>query len=76
VATLLRILRALHERPIVTINEVVRRTKVSFPTAAKGMATLVDRGIAREVTGNRRNRVFSFAEYLAMLGEGTEPLRS
>jgi hypothetical protein len=38
------------------------------------MATLVDLGIAREVTGNRRNRVFSYAQYLAVLGEGTEPL--
>jgi Fic family protein len=75
VATRLRILRALHERPIVTVNEIVRRTKVSFPTAAKGLATLVDLGVAREVTGNRRNRVFSYAQYLAMLGEGTEPLR-
>ena len=75
VATLLRILQALHERPIVTVNEIVRRTKVSFPTAAKGLATLVDLGIAREVTGNRRNRVFSYAQYLAMLGEGSEPLR-
>jgi Fic family protein len=75
VATLLRILQALHERPIVTVNEIVRRTKVSFPTAAKGLATLVDLGVAREVTGQRRNRVFSYTEYLAMLGEGAEPLR-
>jgi Fic family protein len=75
VATLLRMLQVLHERPIVTINEVVRRTGVSFPTAAKGMATLVDQGIAREVTGLRRNRVFSYAQYLALLGEGTEPLQ-
>jgi Fic family protein len=74
-ATLLRMLQALHERPLSTINEVVRRTGVSFPTAAKGMATLVDQGIAREVTGNRRNRVFSYEQYLAILGEGTEPLR-
>lgn len=73
-ATLLRLLQSLHERPIITINEVVRRTGVSFPTAAKGMATLVDYGIAREVTGHRRNRVFSYQEYLAILAEGTEPL--
>ena len=53
----------------------MRRTGLSFPTAAKGLATLVDLGIAREVTGNRRNRVFSYAQYLAILGEGTEPLR-
>lgn len=74
-ATLFRMLQSLHERPIITINEVVRRTGLSFPTAARGMATLVDHGIAREVTGQRRNRVFSYEQYLAILGEGTEPLR-
>jgi Fic family protein len=75
VATLLRTLRALHERPIVTVNSIVRRTGVSFPTAAKGLATLEGLGIAREVTGNRRNGVFSYAQYLVILAEGTEPLR-
>ena len=31
-------------------------------------------GLPRELTGNRRNRVFSYQRYLAILGEGTEPL--
>jgi Fic family protein len=73
-ATPLRVLQSLHERPIITVNEVVRRTGLSFPTASKGMATLVEQGVAREVTGHRRNRVFSYQQYIAILGEGTEPL--
>jgi cell filamentation protein, protein adenylyltransferase len=72
-ATMLRVLQALHERPVLTVNEVSRRTGLSFPTAAKGMTGLEDLGLAREVTGNRRNRVFSYERYLAILGEGTEP---
>ena len=71
--TMLRVLQALHERPVITINEVVRRTDLSFPTAAKGMRSLMDRGLARELTGFRRNRVFAYDRYLAILSEGAEP---
>jgi Fic family protein len=70
----LRLLQVLSERPIVTLNEVCRRTTLSFPTATKGMAVLVNLGIVRELTGQRRNRVFAYDRYLAILNEGTEPL--
>ena len=73
-ATMLRVLQTLHERPVLTLNEMSRRAGLSFPTAAKGMAALAELGLARELTGNRRNRVFSYQRYLAILGEGTEPL--
>jgi hypothetical protein len=58
---------------VLTLNEASRRTSLSFPTVAKGMTGLVALGIARELTGNRRNRAFAYDRYLAMLGEGTEP---
>lgn len=73
-ATLLRVLQSLHERPVITLNEVSRRTGLSFPTSAKGMTSLVNLGLVRELTGFRRNRVFAYDRYLAILGEGTEPL--
>jgi hypothetical protein len=31
-------------------------------------------GIVKELPGGRRNRVFSYDRYLAILNEGTEPL--
>jgi len=34
---------------------------------------LVELGVARELTGKKRNRVFVYDRYLALLGEGTEP---
>jgi Fic family protein len=73
-ATMVRVQQALHERPVLTINEVSRRTGLSFPTAAKGMTGLADLGLVRELTGNRRNRVFAYDRYLAILSEGAEPL--
>jgi len=36
--------------------------------------TLVEQGIAREITGGRRNRLFAYDAYPAILSEGTEPL--
>lgn len=41
---------------------------------AKSMAHLIELGIVRELTGNRRNRVFAYDQHLAVLAEGTEPL--
>ena len=36
--------------------------------------TLVELGIAREITDGRRNRQLAYDAYLAILSEGTEPL--
>jgi Fic family protein len=73
-ATMLNVLQALRERPVLTVNAVSRRTGLSFPTAAKGMTGLVDIGLARELTGYRRNRVFAYDRCLTILDDGTEPL--
>ena len=72
----LRVFDALRARPLISLNDVCRRTSVTFRTAAKGMAALVELGIARELTGQRRNRIFVYQQYLAILNEGIEPLRS
>ena len=47
---------------------------MTFPTAGKAMRALVQMGVARELTGQRRNRVFVYEAYLAILNEGGEPL--
>ena len=74
-ASTLRAFHALCERPIVTLGEVRRRATLSFPTASKGIQRLSELGVVRELTGHRRNRVFAYRRYLAILTEGTEPLR-
>ena len=51
-----------------------RTDGISFPSAAKGMNALVGQGIALELTGQRRNRIFAYDRYLSILTEGTEPL--
>jgi len=73
-ATTLRVFNALRERPILTLKEVCKRTSISFPAGAKGMDNLIKLGIARELTGRQRNRIFAYDQYLSILNEGTEPL--
>ncbi|MCX5950735.1 MAG: Fic family protein [Cyanobacteria bacterium] len=65
---------ALRRRPLTSINQLKQLGDLSFPTASKAIETLVGLGIAREITGGRRNRLFAYDDYLAILGEGTEPL--
>jgi hypothetical protein len=38
------------------------------------MTALQGLGFVRELTGHRRNRVFAYDRYLAILSEGTEPI--
>ena len=71
-STTLRVFRVLCERPLVTLNEVCRRTELSFPAAAKAMETLATLGIVQEITGRQRNRAFAYQNYLKILSEGTE----
>ncbi len=73
-ASSIRVFEAMCERPIATLKDLQARTGLSFPTASKGMTRLGGLGIVREVTGNRRNRVFAYDRYLSILNEGTEPL--
>jgi Fic family protein len=73
-ARVLQVFTALTERPITTLNDLCERTGVSFPTATKAIEKLMSLGIVKERTGGRRNRVFVYERYLAILNEGTEPL--
>jgi Fic family protein len=71
----MRVFDAICKRPVTTLNEICQRVSASFPTAAKGMDMLLNLDIARELTGQRRNRVFAYQRYLNILNEGTEPLQ-
>jgi hypothetical protein len=73
-ATTLRVYGLMCKRPLLKLNEICRQTEMSFSGAAKCMEALVRLGIAREITGAQRNRIFCYGRYLAILSEGAEPL--
>ncbi len=68
----LRVHEALKARPIQSMPAVRDTTSLSFPAVSSAMDLLVELGIARELTGKRRNRLFVYDRYLAILNEGTE----
>lgn len=73
-ATILQVFAVLQKRPLVNLNQICQHTELSFPAVAKAMEELLRLGIAREITGKRRDRVFAYDDYLKILSEGTEPL--
>lgn len=68
-----RALDALRRRPVINLKQLCTDTGMTFPSASKAMGRLLNAGIARELTGQRRNRVFVYDRYLAILNEGGEP---
>jgi Fic family protein len=70
----LRIFNALCERPVTRVPALARRSGLSIPTVNAVLEQLQQIGVAREITGRRRDRTYSYAEYLRIIGEGTEPL--
>lgn len=70
----LRVHEALKARPLASLQEASNKTGLSFPTAGSAMDLLVELGVARELTGRQRGRVFAYDRYLTILNEGTEPL--
>jgi len=68
----LRVHDALKARPVTTIQEICRRSGLSFAAAASAMECLVELKLTRELTGKRRNRLYAYDAYLSILNEGTE----
>ena len=66
-----RVLESLYERPIVSVTEVQELTGTTFTAANSLVSRLVNLGILQEATGNKRNRVFRYAAYIAIFGENS-----
>ena len=73
-AAAFRVQEFLQRRPMMTIQAASRELSLSVPTIGKAVERLIDLGIVHEMTGKRRNRLFSYSKYLSILDRGTEPL--
>ena len=67
----LRVHEALQTRPLSTIGRLQRVTGLTPPTILKSLEHLERLGLVHEITGRRRNRVFSYQPYLQELSAGT-----
>lgn len=62
----LKLLSALYERPLVNVKVVSQVVKVAFPTANRLVMRFEELGLLREVTGQRRSRVFRYEPYIQL----------
>jgi Fic family protein len=70
-ASTLKVHRALLERPIATAGWLVKKTTISPATINKCLNHLESLGIVRELTGRKRNRLFSYTRYIEIMNYGT-----
>ena len=68
----LRVHEALKSRLLLSLPATRLETGLSFHATASAMDLLVSLGIAREITGKRRDRLYVYDKYLSILNEGTE----
>jgi Fic family protein len=64
-----RVLERLYERPIISVKEVRTITQTSNPAANQLVQKLAQRGILKEITGQKRNRRFRYEAYVRLFEE-------
>ncbi|MDA8140252.1 MAG: winged helix-turn-helix transcriptional regulator [Desulfobacteraceae bacterium] len=71
-ASTLRVHRVLMEHPIATSGLLSRKTGLSAATVNKALGHLEQLEIIRELTAQKRNRLFSYTRYVEIMNQGTE----
>jgi ribosomal protein S25 len=61
-----KVLESLFDHPIVSVHDVMRRTGTTFTAANTLVSRLTEIGVLVEVTGNARNRRFSYDPYVKL----------
>ena len=69
---MLKVHQVLIKRPLVTSGILVKEIGILPNTANKALLKLQELGILKEITGKKRNRVYSYRRYLKIMDEGTE----
>jgi len=68
----LQVHRALMEHPIATSGLLVEKTGITPATVNKALGHLEQLSIVKELTAQKRNRLFSYAGYIEIMSRGTE----
>lgn len=72
--TVLRVYEYFQCRAMGTILQLANELKLSQPTVTAALEHLADFGIIFEISGKKRDRVFSYNAYLKILRTDTDPL--
>ncbi len=57
----------LFKNPVISAKKISKNLEISSRTSNDLIANFLELGILKEITGNKRNRVFSFIEYIEIL---------
>ncbi len=68
----LQVHRAMMERPIANAGWLVKKTGITAATINKSLGHLERLGVVRELTGRKRNRIFSYKRYVDVMNRGAE----
>jgi Fic family protein len=71
-ASSLQVHQSLLERPIATSGWLVENTGITPATINKSLGHLQELGIVRELTAQKRNRLFSYTAYVDIMNRGAE----
>jgi Fic family protein len=69
-----RVFEEFTRKPLLTVAQLASKTQLSPLTVRKTIAALETLGLLAEITGQRRNRVWLYSSYYALLSEGASPL--
>ena len=64
----------LKKMPQTSVSLIVQELKMTAPTARASLQHMVDLGILKELSGKKRDKIYLYHNYLAILEKGTEPL--
>lgn len=70
-AAALRLFELLPVMPRFTIEQARRKLDTTFPTATAAVKLLQELGLLTELTGQKKNRLFSYTAYVDLLNSGT-----
>ena len=70
----LQVHHALLARPVNTIAKLAAETGLSVPAVTDSLKALMHLDLVHEITGRKRDRVFSYVPHLDLLQQGLEPL--
>ena len=64
---LLKVFTDLQRRPLTSGKNLAAQTELTAPTVNAALKKLAEIGVIEEITGKRRDRIFAYKEYLALL---------
>ncbi len=61
------------EKPLASSLWLQKKTQLAPATVNTSLGVLEQLGIIKEITGQKRNKIYSYKEYIRIMSEGTEP---